>query len=191
MTDHLGSLLTSQDLPAPELCCARLDGELVAVGDGWCPVDEPFGPAIRARAAALLVPPRAIAERATAAWIFGVIPEPTRHQFCVDPASRTHISPSVRIHLREVRCSPSDTVSLGGFRVTTPLRTAVDLARDATFEEAPVVRLVAALLHYGRIDGDAVIRDLERQARAPNMSLALRRMRKAVRETPVVQSSRR
>ncbi len=188
VTDHLGSLLTSEDLPAPELCCARLDGELIAVGDGWCAVDEPFGPAIRARAAALLVPSRAIAERATAAWIFGVVAEPTRHQFCVDPASRTHISPSVRIHLREVRCSESDTVSLGGFRVTTPLRTAVDLARDGTAEETAVVRMVAALLRYGRIDGEAVTRDLERQPRAPNTALALRRVRKAVGEAPVVQS---
>lgn len=188
MTQHLGSLLTSQDLPAPELCCARLDGEVTAVGDGWCPVDEPFGPTIRARAAALLVPAKVIAERATAAWIFGVLPEPRRHQFCVDPASRTHISPSVRMHLREVRCSPSDILSLGGCRVTTPLRTAIDLARDNTAEETPVVRTVAALLHYGRIDGDAVIRDLERRPRAPNTSLALRRMRKAVREAPVVQT---
>jgi hypothetical protein len=175
----LGSLLTDRDLPAAELCSARLDGELVPVGEGWSPVDLPVGEAVRAQAAALLVPPRVIAERMTAAWIFGVVPEPTRHHFCVDARSRAHLSPSPRIQLREVSCTPEDTTVLGGLRVTTPLRTVIDLARHGAVEEQALLRVIAALLAYGRLDPQAAIQRLSLTPKAPHTGLAHRRVRTA------------
>jgi hypothetical protein len=191
--NSLGSLLTDRDLPAAELCCASLDGELVPVGEGWSPVDLPVGEAVRAQAAALLVPPRLIAERMTAAWIFGMAPEPTRHHFCVDARSRAHVPPSSRIQLREVRCTTDDTVVLGGLRVTTPMRTVVDLARHGAVEEQTLVHVIAALLAYGRLDPQSVIQRLGITPKAPHTGLARRRVHRAASlgavAEPVVRSA--
>jgi hypothetical protein len=183
----LGSLLTDRDLPAAELCSAKLDGELVAVGEGWSPVDLPVGEAVRAQAAAFLVPPRVIAERMTAAWIFGLVPEPTRHHFCVDARSRAHVPPSSRIQLREVSCSTDDTVVLGGLRVTTPLRTVVDLARHGAVDELALVQVIAALLAYGRLDPQSVIQRLSGSPKAPHTGLARRRVHRAASLGPVAE----
>ncbi|HYI32165.1 MAG TPA: hypothetical protein VEX88_01745 [Glaciibacter sp.] len=179
MINPLGTLLTGRDLPVAELCCARLDGELVAVGEGWSPVDLPVGEAVRAQAAALLVPPRVIAERMTAAWIFGLVPEPTRHHFCVDARTRAHVPPSSRIQLREVNCTTDDTLTLGGLQVTTPLRTVSDLARHGAVEEPMLVHVIAALLAYGRLDPQDAIERLSLRPRAPHTGLALRRVHTA------------
>lgn len=130
MTGILAPVLTPDDLPLAELCGARLDGEVYALGDSWCPVDEADGPVARALAAGLLVPGRAIAERMTAAWVYGLAPEPHRHHFCVDLGARTHVPPSPRLQLREVRCRADETLVIAGLRVTTPLRTVIDLARS-------------------------------------------------------------
>lgn len=185
MITLLGSLLTDRDLPAAELCCAKLDGEVVAVGEGWSPVDLPVGEAVRAQAAALLVPPRVIAERMTAAWVFGLVPEPTRHHFCVDARTRAHVPPSSRIQLREVNCTTDDTVTLGGFRVTTPLRTVVDLARHGAVEEQALVQVIGALLAYGRLDPQSVFQRLSRSPKAPHTGLAHRRVHRAASLGPL------
>ncbi len=177
--ESLGNLLTARDLPVAELCCARLDGELVAVGEGWTPVDLPVGEAVRAEAAALLVPPRVIAERMTAAWIFGIVPEPTRHHFCVDARSRAHVPPSSRLQLREVNCSLDNTMVLGGLRVTTPLRTVTDLARHGGVEGELLVQVIAAVLSYGRLDPQSALQHLSLNPKAPHSALAHRRVRRA------------
>ena len=73
--------------------------------------------------------PRAIAERLTAAWIYGLAPEPRRHQFCVQNTARMKQDPSARLLIREVSCPSDQLQTISGLRVTLPLRTAVDLAR--------------------------------------------------------------
>lgn len=179
MTSSLGTVLTPGDLPLAELSSARLDGELYALGEYWCPIDEPEGPPVRARAAGLLVPPRAIAERMTAAWIFGIAPEPTRHQFCVDLGARTHVPPSPRLQLREVHCAPEDTLTIGGLRVTTPLRTVVDLARSPGQAPPGLARLLADLLRLGGFhDADTAVR-LCRRHNLPHKTIALARLAEA------------
>jgi hypothetical protein len=142
-TSRLGRVLSTSDLPLAELCSARLDGELFALGDGWCALDEPEGAESRAAAVALVAPRRAIAERVTAAWIFGAAVEPAQHQFCVDVVARVNVPRSPRLHLREVIGAEANTLRLGGLRVTTPLRTVVELARrppGATNDLIPVLR---------------------------------------------------
>ncbi|MDJ0325094.1 hypothetical protein QMG61_15115 [Cryobacterium sp. PH31-AA6] len=180
MTDRLASVLCRLDLPVAELSSARLDGEVFGLGDFWCPVDEIDDEARRAQAAALLVPPRAIAERLTAAWIYGLAPEPGRHQFCVHVAARMHLEPSPRFRVREVTCTAEDTLTVGGRRVTTPLRTLVDLARwpDADVDLIPVI---GGLL--SRCGPGAAERAIHRCDRAyvPFRRLAMLRLSEAVR----------
>jgi hypothetical protein len=129
MTPLVPAALTEADLPMAELASARLDGELFPLGGSWCPVDALDAPETRAGAILPLAPRRGVAERLTAAWIFDLAPEPAEHQFCVALGARTHKDPGAAVQLREVRLLASDTVLLGRLVVTTPLRTAVDLAR--------------------------------------------------------------
>jgi hypothetical protein len=159
MTPLVPPALTEADLPLAELACARLDGELFAVGGAWCPVDAPDGPDTRAGAIQWAAPRRAVAERLTAAWIYALAPEPAEHQFCVDITARTANRPGTGAHLREVRLGADDTVRLGRLLVTTPLRTAIDLAR---WGAAPGCRadtgLIAALLVRAGVDGADPVR---------------------------------
>jgi len=152
MTALVPTVLTPTDLPLAELNCARLDGELFAVAGSWCPIDAHDGPETRARALAPLAPIRAAAERMTAAWIYGLAAEPDRHQFCVDVTARTRKPGVTGALLREVRIGPDDTRVVGLQLVTTPLRTAIDLARwGRSAGVPPDTALLAALLAY---DGD-------------------------------------
>ena len=147
MTAVLPDELTPADLPLAELNAARLDGEVFTLAGVWCPIDAFDGPETRAAAVAWAAPPRAVAERMTAAWIYGLVPEPARHQFCVDIAGRTRMPTDGTIHLREVKLSPADTVLIGRLPVTAPLRTAVDLARWGGAAGRPVeTELLAGLL---------------------------------------------
>jgi hypothetical protein len=129
MTPLVPAALSETDLPMAELASARLDGELFTLGGSWCPVDAQDGPETRAAAIQRFAPRRAAAERLTAAWIYGVAPEPAEHQFCVDLGARTRKPAEASVHLREVRLGADDVVLLGRLIVTTPLRTAIDLAR--------------------------------------------------------------
>jgi hypothetical protein len=154
MTGILPAALTPADLPPAELNAAGLDGEVFALGGSWCPVDTAEGPEARAAAAARLAPSRAVAERMSAAWIYGLADLPAQHQFCIDVGARTRKPCGRLVHLREVRLPTADTVLIGGLSVTSPLRTAVDLAR---WGESPGrgadTALIAALLHRAGCDG--------------------------------------
>ncbi|TFD67957.1 type IV toxin-antitoxin system AbiEi family antitoxin [Cryobacterium ruanii] len=153
VTPH-ARVLTVNDLPLAELYGARLDGQVFQVADCWCVIDEIDGCDTRAVAASQLVPPRAIAERLTAAWIYGLAPEPRRHQFCVLIGARTTALWSPRAQVREIVRTPDDVRTISGVRVTTPLRTAVDLARYTPHSPSmatttELTALLARLLHYG------------------------------------------
>ncbi|TFD33443.1 hypothetical protein [Cryobacterium cryoconiti] len=180
MTSRLRSVLSSRDLPLAELCSARLDGELFSLGDFWCPVDEIDDAARRARAAGLLPSsPRAIAERMTAAWIYGLAPVPRRHQFCVQVSARMKLVPSPRLQIRELSCPSDQLQSISGLRVTLPLRTAVDLARWPHDDAEPAdpagepfqaavdrVPLIAALIRFA---GHTTVEPARRLLEAPNL----------------------
>ncbi|TFC29207.1 hypothetical protein E3O53_14265 [Cryobacterium sp. TMT2-18-3] len=168
MNSRLPVVLSAHDLPLAELCGARLDGELFTLGDFWCPVDEVDDRVRRARAVGLLLAsPRAIAERMTAAWIYGLAPEPRRHHFCVQSSARMKLVPSPRMQIREVNCPSDQLQAISGLRVTLPLRTAVDLVR---WHDAPTdgdrVALIAALL---RLAGCTSTDPASRLCAAPNL----------------------
>ncbi|TFD62855.1 hypothetical protein E3T39_02750 [Cryobacterium suzukii] len=178
MTNSAGRPLTINDLPLTELYSARLDGQVFQVADSWCVIDEIDGCDTRAIAASQLVPPRAIAEQLTAAWIYGVAPEPRRHQFCVLISARATALWSPRAQVREIVRSPDDVRTISGVRVTTPLRTAVDLARytPGTASAAGLTALLARLLHYGEYpDVSAAIRLCKRGSPA-HSTLAVARL---------------
>jgi hypothetical protein len=141
---RLAPVLGPADLSPVELQAARLDGEVYDLAGAFCLIGELESHAHRARAVLGDRSPRLIAELGTAAWIWGAAPEPDRQEFAVTPDARARLSPDQHITVREIVYSPGDLESLGGVRVTTPLRTVLDLARFAEpFDPVTVTRLAA------------------------------------------------
>lgn len=107
-------------------------------------------PRLRARAAAQTVPAKirtkVVAGRMTAAWIYGCGEPPDRLSLLVDATHRISSLRSTRgCILHEVKLGKFDVVSMGGMLVTSPLRTAVDVALHVEAERAlPVLRLLLA-----------------------------------------------
>lgn len=151
----------------------RLDGEVYALADGWCPVDEFEGPAQRAVGVLGERSPRLIAELGTAAWIWGVAPTlPRRIEFCVDLGSRARLLSSPLVRVRELVLDADDRVAFAGAAVTSPLRTAVELARVRDVlskdEETAIVAL-SRLGGFGLTDCHALLdrrRNLPEKRRA-------------------------
>lgn len=134
---RLGSVLSQCDLPQAELHAGVLDGELVRVGEGFCAVDTIIDTHHRAVSIAAEVPPWSIAERRTAAWIYGlVVSQPRQLSLCVTRSANVRPTSTQRYAFREVVLSKNEVVTIGGLSVTTPLRTAIDIVRiDDDFQE--------------------------------------------------------
>ena len=146
---RLESVLTEDDLPLSELWAACCDGELVPLSSSaFVFADVPQTPVVRALAVRPVLARRTIIERHSAAWVHGALTTPPRlHTIAVRYANRSSASRRLAI-VREVALRPGDTMTIGGIEVTTPLRTAVDLARDRAFDaqrDSPVIaRLLAS-----------------------------------------------
>jgi hypothetical protein len=177
-------VLLDHDLPAAELAALRLDGELFALGDGFCPFDRLDSPALRAASVCAGRPARLIAELGTAAWIWGARTAlPRRREFGVDIGARARPSRSPELAVREVVLDPDDTVELGGGRVTTPLRTVVDLARTLDRvgpDDADAMRALARLGGFGL---DACTALMNRRRNLAGKRRALERLAAILAET--------
>jgi hypothetical protein len=118
----------------PELQTLAADGLLDRLYHrGYTLPGVASSPQLRARAAAGAVPlpvrQRVVAGRMTAAWIYGCAAEPDRLALLVDAKRRVSSLRNTRgCTLHEVKLGPFDVVSLGGLMVSSPLRTALDIA---------------------------------------------------------------
>jgi len=174
---RLSPVLTIADLPLAELCAARLDGELLRVDDSFTSIDQPHDRALKAQTIALAWPERMIAERWSAAWVWGALAQPpARHTLCSSLGARARSSLPQRVAVREVVIDDDETVTMAGQRVTTPLRTITDLAR---FDESVPLDLLASLVELGGVTLDECRAALERRRNLPNKRVALTRIRAA------------
>ena len=155
-----------------ELQAMAADGVLTRLSQrGYLPPGEASTPQLRARAVACTIPQpirqRVVAGRMTAAWIFGCAGEPDRIALLVDASRRISSLRATRgCNFHEVKLGPFDVVSLGGLMVSSPLRTAVDIALHVEPERAlPVLGAFLA---------------------APELDIALRLLVRAVEATPRV-----
>ncbi|HYP73728.1 MAG TPA: SAM-dependent methyltransferase [Microbacterium sp.] len=117
-------------LSTAELTSARLDGDLVELGDAFLPADAVETAELRAASLRACVPDTLAVTRTTAAWVHGAIPEaPVRH--CVQrmSATRLHHVRGARLDYRERLLTADAVTRIGGVWVTTPERTLADLAR--------------------------------------------------------------
>lgn len=173
----LPSVLTTGDLPLAELHAARLDGELFALAAGFCPVDEIEQARHRAMAVRAGRGARLIAELGTAAWVWGAADlVPPVLEFCVRLDARSRHAPTPLMAVREVVLDPDDIVDVGA-PVTSPLRTAVDLARFRPVlhpVDADAIRRLADVGGFGRADAEAL---LDRRRNLPAKRRARERLR--------------
>ncbi|WP_129339843.1 hypothetical protein [Cellulomonas endophytica] len=128
-------------------------GALVAVADGTAARCAALAvPAVRAAALASLVPARAALARTAAAWVHVGGPPPTRVEVVV-PTGARRVDPHPGRVALEAALPAADLVTLGPVRVTTPARTAADVARALPPEDArPWLRRLA--------DGGLEVRDV-------------------------------
>ena len=176
MTRLLPRLLNVDDLPSAELHAARIDGEVYAIGDWYTPIDEPETSELRAAALAHLVPSRMIVERSSALWVHGARSYPPfRHQLCSDIASRTTPHLSSRFEFRECRLDPVDILQLGSVRVTSHLRTAIDLLRTCEPFSASDALDVLAILRLGGSTVSECRHRIRVQPRYPGVRRAIER----------------
>jgi len=187
MTRLLPLVLSRFDLPQAELHAARLDGELFAIDECFAPIDLAPHASLRAAALAAIVPARLIAEQRTAAWVLGALLDPpAQHQLCADTAARYRFAGAARCTVREVVLDSDDTAVLGRLRVTTPLRTAIDLARFCVKFDAAEEDIVAGLAQIGGFDLRGAIAGLERRRHLPGKVRAAQRLRAALQSGPGV-----
>lgn len=101
---------------------------------------------LRARALAQTLTPRVrertVAGRMTAAWILGCAPAPERPVMLVESTRRlARLGTGDRLLVHEVRFGEFDVVDIAGLKVTSGLRTAIDLALHSEERAAlPVLR---------------------------------------------------
>ncbi len=178
---HMPTVLAPGHLPEQELISATLDGELQRVGGAYCPVDTIVSSAHRAASIAAEAPDWAIAEQYTAAWIYGATLDLRRPlHLCVD--SRTRMHPiSTRLHVfREVVIDEQELLAIGGIPVTSPLRTAIDLARfSAEFSESDhnILRRLSVMATFDFADCVTAVND---RRNLPNKHRALLRLKAAL-----------
>lgn len=166
----------------PELQALAMDGLLSRFHrHGYTLPDAAASPQLRARAAAGTVPAavrqRVVAGRMTAAWIYGCAPEPDRLALLVDTKRRVSGLRNTRgCTLHEVKLGPFDVVSMGGLMVSSPLRTALDIALHVDAERA--IPTLAGLL--ARPQQDVRLRLLvlaiEASPRVPHKRAALEKL---------------
>ena len=171
---RLGSILSAHDFPIAELHALRLDGELTAVDEAFIPVDQPAGLAERARSLALHTDGRLIVEQHSAAWVWGALLQPpARHELCASIGARSRSVHPRRIQVREVIIAVDDWVDIAGVRVTTPLRTVVDLARFAEHYDPAIIE---RLLESADLTLQHCVDQLQARRNLPRKKIALERL---------------
>jgi hypothetical protein len=177
MTRRLPAVLSPDDFPPAELTGIVLDGDAYRLDSCVAPIDEIPEPVLRARALAAELMPRLIVEQHTAAWIWGALTTaPSVLEVCSDSTARVRPPLGTRLCVREVVIQHEDVANLGGITVTTPLRTAIDLARFVV-EWSPADELaVAELMRFGGFTAIDCARVMNRRRNLPNKRVALMRL---------------
>lgn len=130
----LGALLhrPGRRLSLTELSAARLDGDVVELGEAYAPADLVETPALRAASLAPLIETIRGAAFAgmSAAWIHGAGDAPPEvHEVQSATGRRLRAPANRRLIVHDPVLDPVDLQDLGGVAVTTPERTLIDLLR--------------------------------------------------------------
>jgi hypothetical protein len=183
MSEPLLPILSRFEFSRPELDALRLDGEVFRLDECAIPIDEVAGPHLRAAVLAIELPVRLIAERHSAAWVWGAqLFPPARHEVCADTSARTRPPAAAHLDVREVVLLREDVTTLAGVSLTTPLRTAIDLCRFVTEWSEIESATISGLMRIGRFDAADCIRVMDRRRNLPKKKQARLRLALADQE---------
>ena len=174
---RLPAILSTRDLPLAELCAARIDGELHAVGGGWAVFDEPDRAELRAVATAMRAPRELVVTGLSAAWVLGAVDvEPPVAVLCRPIGERTTQVTGPGLEVRELQLEPEEIVEIGGVRCTGPDRTALEVLRDPRLDDVVAIATVASLETRSPGLAARLGRRLSASAHYPHKALAVRRL---------------
>lgn len=172
----LPDLLTLQDFTIAELSACSLDGELMALDNAYICTDMPDGKMVRARAVGLNVDRRCVTASWSAAWVHGAISfPPLLHTVALRDGLRLRFDPVKRYNIAQMSFGVADVEGTPGAYVTTPLRTAVDLARF-TAQDPRLTSALIFLLRLAKAQEEDVSAILERAQHLPHKKRAYRRL---------------
>jgi hypothetical protein len=174
------SLSVPSSFSIAELSACTLDGEFALVDSGFVLSDSPDSAVMRARIVVSRVDARAVVASWSAAWVHGAIfNAPPRHTVALRDGLRLRLSPEHRYDIAQMAFEPQDVEGSLGAYVTTPLRTAIDLARF-TSEDPRLEGALMTLLSMASATEEDVSDVLERGNNLPYKQRAYRRLRAAL-----------
>ncbi|QIG40691.1 hypothetical protein G5T42_15430 [Microbacterium sp. 4R-513] len=129
-------------LSRAELSAARLDGDVVELGEAYIPADAVETMALRAGSLRGILGETLAATHLSAAWVHGaLVGPPARHTVQRAVEWRVHQVIDRRVVYRDPQVAADDLWRIGGVLVTSPQRTLADLARVPDDEYAEAARL--------------------------------------------------
>jgi hypothetical protein len=172
-----------------ELSACALDGDLFPIDVAYVLSDLPDDVEVRARIITSHVDNRCVAAGWSAAWVHGATQRsPSRHTVALRNGLRLRLSPALHFDIAQMSFEARDVAGTVGAHRTTPLRTAIDLARFVSED----VRLTAALATLLRMPQAAaegwpgVCQALERGRNLPYKQRAYRRLKEALAFTDAI-----
>jgi hypothetical protein len=177
MTYRLPAVLSESDFDVAELSALVLTGEVYRVGECVSPADVVPAPQHRAAALRAVLPEKLIAEQRTAAWVWGALfVAPHRYDVCADAGRRSRVMDPTRFTLREVVITEDEMVDFDGMKVTTPMRTAIDIARfSADFGDGDA-DIIARLMLGFNFDARMCVGVMDGRRNLPNKRVATARL---------------
>lgn len=173
-------------LSLAELACARLDGDVVEIGDAYMPADAVETRELRAASLAGCVPSALAVTRLSAAWVYGAQAEPpSRHTLQRRAGVRGRPTLDVRVECREQPVSADDLDCIGGVWITSPARTLADLVRLRPERaagddiDAPIEAMLAVCPGLAHEALDVLTRSRGLRFKRPAMTELRRRIRAA------------
>jgi hypothetical protein len=177
---HAGEVFSSEELQG-----MRLDGLVRRIyGDSYLRTDFREDAAVRAQCAARAVPTnlraRVALGRQCAAWIYGCAPPPLLLSLVTDHRRRTTaLPPFSNAAMHQVALGPFDVNLVAGIPVTTPLRTALDIAIHG--EDGSAEEILCAIASSDSLDCRLRLVEtaLTTTRRVPGRTRALKRLQRA------------
>ncbi len=177
---------TWRNLATPEQFSMLLDGQLWRTGPVLHEPDCPDDTNWRAHEASIDCPPNVVLVRLSAAWIWKCLDAPpARWQVTSVDRSRLQTMPHARFAVCDLKLEPQDVLRLRNSRVTSPGRTAIDIARyEERLLENDIARLLRDLLiihgtTFGKVD--EIISRVEDAQHLPYKRRCLERIARAGR----------
>lgn len=180
--------LPGDSLSATELTAARLDGDVVEIGEGFIPADAVETAELRAASLGPLLASGLALTHASAAWVHGALDHaPSRHSVQRSSVQRRNAVIDARLHYRDLRVPPGELQLIGGIPVTTPQRTLSDLVREDLAAGRPVASAAHAMTSAFPGIAAQTVAALEHAGPVPHKRAALAWLRRRAAQDEVTR----